>query len=453
MEPNPLILNNNNEQRNNPPFIIQPSSKTTFSNIINKILFTKNCYIVSFGFSLITIFWIYYFLSLLDKENFSFTKFESEDSYFWLIFWLVNFEIIIISWNLYFFFYTTIFKYDFIKEKGTIRSSLAEDLYKNPLGFILIIYYYDSKFLNNSIDNSFWMMISMQYYFLSFYLTQFYYHFDIEIETITNFSSQSSIKLTPKIKFVSFLFLLLSIFFFICVYILIGGYNKFYKMIILGKSIFIILKVIELYITRTQSFLFSQYEMALKEKYLIRNLKRKTFLELITMAYVYYQIVTIFIYAESKQFYFSVISLSIILAQGYNGVLYYKKYNHLKEYYRQLDKSLPKKMTNDEECIICTEKLKEARVLNCNHYFHLICLSKWFEKGQTTCPICRKEIKLKEENNNINLNNNRGQGNIQQRRIFSLGFRINNSLFSWLPNISMRIVRFNNQGPNRPHIN
>ena len=451
MEQNPLIFNNILRQ-NNPQIIINQPFKLTFSNIINKIIFTKNCFIITFVLCILINFLIYNIFFQYNKDTFSFTKFESEDNYFWLLFWMINIEIIMISWNFYFFLFSAIFKYDFSKGNGTIRSSIVEDLYKNPLGFVIIIYYYDSKFLKNSIDNSFWMMISMEYYFICFYLIQFYQHFDIEIESITNFSSPSSKKMIPKIKLLSLLFLLITIFFSICVYILIGGFNQFYKTIILGKSIFIILKLIELYITRVQSFYFLQYEIITKEKYLITNLKKKTFLELITMAFVYYQIVVIFIYSESKPFYFTVISFSIILTQGYHGVLYYKKYNNLKEYYRHLDKSLPKKITNDEICIICTEKLKEARVLNCNHYFHLICLSKWLENGRNTCPICRKEIKLQDDNNNnVNLNNNREQGN--QRRIFSLGFRINNSLFSWLPNISMRIVRFNNQGQNRPHIN
>jgi hypothetical protein len=451
MEQNPLIFNNIIRQ-NNPQIIINQPYKMTFSNIINKMIFTKNCFIITFVICILINFVIYYCFSPYNKESFSFTKFESDDSIFWLFFWMINIEIILISWNFYFFIFSVIFKYDFSKGNGTIRSSIVEDLYKNPLGFVIIIYYYDSKFLKNSIDNSFWMMISMQYYFICFYLIQFYQHFDIEIESITNFSSPSSKKIIPKIKLLSILFLLITILFSICVYILIGGFNQFYKTIILGKSIFIILKLLELYITRVQSFHFLQFEITTKEKYLITNLKKKTFLELITMAFVYYQIVAIFIYSESKPFYFTIISFSIILTQGYHGVLYYKKYNNLKEYYRHLDKSLPKKITNEEICIICTEKLKEARVLNCNHYFHLICLSKWFENGRTTCPICRKEIKLQDDNNNnVNLNNNREQGN--QRRVFSLGFRINNSLFSWLPNISMRIVRFNNQGQNRPHIN
>ena len=451
MEQNPLIFNNVIHQ-NNPQIIINQPIKISFSNIINKLIFSNNCFIVSFVICILINMLIYNFFFQFNKETFYFTKFESDDSYFWLFFWMINIEIILISWNFYFFIFSVIFKYDFSKGNGTIRSSIVEDLYKNPLGFVIIIYYYDSKFLKNSIDNSFWMMISMQYYFICFYLIQFYQHFDIEIESITNFSAPSSQKIIPKIKFISLSFLIITILFSICVYILIGGINQFYKTIILGKSIFIILKLIELYITRIQSYYFLQYEITTKEKYLISNLKKKTFLELITMAFVYYQIVAIFIYSESKPFYFTVISFSIILTQGYHGVLYYKKYNNLKEYYRHLDKSLPKKITNDEICIICTEKLKEARVLNCNHYFHLICLSKWFENGRTTCPICRKEIKLQDDNNNnVNLNNNREQGN--QRRVFSLGFRINNSLFSWLPNISMRIVRFNNQGQNRPHIN
>ena len=178
MEQNPLIFNNILRQ-NNPQIIINQPFKLTFSNIINKIIFTKNCFIITFVLCILINFLIYNIFFQYNKETFSFTKFESEDNYFWLLFWMINIEIIMISWNFYFFLFSAIFKYDFSKGNGTIRSSIVEDLYKNPLGFVIIIYYYDSKFLKNSIDNSFWMMISIEYYFICFYLIQFYQHFYI----------------------------------------------------------------------------------------------------------------------------------------------------------------------------------------------------------------------------------------------------------------------------------
>jgi hypothetical protein len=79
----------------------------------------------------------------------------------------------------------------------------------------------------------------------------------------------------------------------------------------------------------------------------------------------------------------------------------------------------------DDDCIICTEALKNARKLECNHSFHLICLSKWIEKGNKNCPICRKDI-------NISMNNS---------SIWAYGFRLESRWLSWLPNISIRIMR------------
>ena len=89
-------------------------------------------------------------------------------------------------------------------------------------------------------------------------------------------------------------------------------------------------------------------------------------------------------------------------------------------------------LDKDDDCVICTETLKNARKLSCNHYFHLICLSKWIEKGNKSCPICRKEINL-----DLNLNSEVGG-------FWSYGVRLDGRFFSWLPNITFRIVRTEN---------
>ncbi len=75
----------------------------------------------------------------------------------------------------------------------------------------------------------------------------------------------------------------------------------------------------------------------------------------------------------------------------------------------------------DEECIICTEKIYKARQLSCNHFFHLICLSQWLEKGHNTCPVCRSIIKYrnnsdKKNRRDNNSNNNRNNNNNQNIR-------------------------------------
>ena len=86
--------------------------------------------------------------------------------------------------------------------------------------------------------------------------------------------------------------------------------------------------------------------------------------------------------------------------------------------------------------------MKFARNLPCNHKFHLICLSRWIEKGHKSCPICRKDINIDTiENNNNQLNRNGNNNQQQQNSIWTIGFRLNSRMFSWLPNINLRIIR------------
>jgi len=70
-------------------------------------------------------------------------------------------------------------------------------------------------------------------------------------------------------------------------------------------------------------------------------------------------------------------------------------------------------------------------------------LSKWIEKGNKNCPLCRKDI-------NVVMNNNAGSGglqapnnNITRNSIWSFSLRFGNN-WSWLfPNITMRVIRSN----------
>jgi len=84
---------------------------------------------------------------------------------------------------------------------------------------------------------------------------------------------------------------------------------------------------------------------------------------------------------------------------------------------------------SNEECIICTESFLKARKLPCGHQFHFFCIAKWLKKNPSKiCPICRRDIFTDSNNRN----------NLGPR---SFGFRIQSRLFSWLPNISFRILR------------
>jgi len=51
---------------------------------------------------------------------------------------------------------------------------------------------------------------------------------------------------------------------------------------------------------------------------------------------------------------------------------------------------------SDDVCSICYEGFESAKVTNCGHLFHAVCLRKWLYV-QNTCPMCH-EILYKEEN-------------------------------------------------------
>jgi hypothetical protein len=344
-------------------------------------------------------------------------KLESEDSYFWIIIWMMNGIILVISWNFYVFIFTSIFKYEYSKGNGNVRSSFAEEFYKSPFGFVLFFYYFDNKLLNNPIDNSLWILLGFEYFLLHYNLVQFYKQFDKEISIKSYNINEKNQSILFKMKIVSLSFILLAFLLTSINYIIVNIMSTLHVFFFMSKGFFAILKIIELWKTRYDEFIFINEEIEKKEKDYISNVKTKTYLELIVMSYVYCQIVALLIYGEGKPFYFTIVFIYFILVLGYQGIIYYKQYENVNDYYCTLENSLKTIYikNEDEECIICAEKIIKARQLSCNHFFHLICLSQWLEKGHNTCPICRSVIKYKNNNERNNRRENRNN-NIQNNR-------------------------------------
>eukprot|EP01018_Ginkgo_biloba_P024001 Gb_29602 [translate_table: standard] len=47
------------------------------------------------------------------------------------------------------------------------------------------------------------------------------------------------------------------------------------------------------------------------------------------------------------------------------------------------------------ECAVCLSRVEEGdeiRRLPCCHFFHRLCLDKWIDHQQTTCPLCRSSL-------------------------------------------------------------
>ena len=434
-------------------FLLNQKYSKSLWEIICTLTFTKVCHKVSFFIFFILFFSIFYLLIIMNYKNSSIiSKLESEDSYFEIIIWMVNIIIILISWNCHMFLFSSIFKYDYSKTVNNIRSSFVEEFYKNPIGFILLLFYIDTRNLKNAIDDSFWVLIEVLYFIAFYTLNQFFTQFYKELVNITDFKEQKhNLK---KANFISILFIIEATILIIFNNIIIQSMNYFHKFIFLSKGVYLFYKIIEIWKIYNDEYKFCESNMDLKEKFFFKNFRMKSFLELGGMCYVLIQFISCFIMGDNTPFYFNIVICYFIFVLAFQILTYFKKYKELIEYLVGLDKCLESAEINDDkECVICTEKMTQCRKLNCNHYFHLICLSKWFENGHNSCPICRTEIKFNEKikniiKNRINTGNNNNNNNNEQNTNSLFPFNINTNLFSWLPNNSLRIIRFINNNEN-----
>ena len=433
-------------------FLLNQKYSKSLWEIICTLTFTKICHKVSFFILAILFFCIFYLLIIMNYRNSSIIlKLESEDSYFEIIIWMASIIIILLSWNFHMLLFSSVFKYNYSKTVNNIRTSFVEEFYKNPIGFILLLFYIDTSNLKNAIDDSFWVLVEVLYFILFYNLNQFFTQFYKELTNITDFKEQKSN--LKKVNFISVLFLVESTILISFNYIIIQAMNSFHKFIFLSKGVYSFYKIIEIWKIFFDEYKFYESNMDIREKFFFKNFRTKSFLELGGMVYVFIQFSSCFIMGDSTPFYFNVVICYFIFILGFHILTYFKKYKEITGYLIGLDSCLEiAEIHEDKECVICTEKMTICRKLNCNHYFHLICLSKWFENGHNSCPICRTEINFSEKvksiiRNRVNMGNNNGNNNEQNNNsIFP--FNINYNLFSWLPNNSLRIIRFINNNEN-----
>ncbi|XP_065832355.1 E3 ubiquitin-protein ligase AMFR-like [Oscarella lobularis] len=113
---------------------------------------------------------------------------------------------------------------------------------------------------------------------------------------------------------------------------------------------------------------------------------------------------------------------------------------------------------NDDNCAICWDKMENARLLPCNHLFHLSCLRSWLEQDRS-CPTCRVNLGETQETPSNEAN---WQPAVETPRNMDLspfvrnrGERRRNNLFrfdgrqlaSWLPIFSVQVVQEGRQRP------
>ena len=272
-------------------------------------------------------------------------------------------------------------------------------------------------------------------------MKQFYIQFYRELSLFTNFTKFKLAK--NKINLISFLFLVVTFALILFNLIIIDSMDISYQFVFLTKDFYLFYKIIEIWVIFLDDYKFLESNIDEKEHIFLKNLKRKSYLELGGLIQINLHILILYFIGDGIHFYLNVIVIYSIVFLTFKICSYYKKHKEICNYYNNLDKFLEKVEEGDMECVICTEKMKIARKLNCSHNFHLICLNKWFENGHNSCPICRREINFDKEleksiRNRVETNNTNGNRN----RIFSLS--LSSRFFSWLPNFSLRIIRLYN---------
>ena len=401
--------------------------------IIYIVTFTKICHIVSFLILVILFFYIFYLLLLRKyKNSFIISKLECENIYPEIIWMVVIVIIIITSWNLHLLLISTLFICDYSRTMNKIRSSFFEDFYINPIGFIFLVFYIDKRNLTNVIHINFVALVQVLY-FISFYSFKvFFTELYGELTNIIDFKKQKNI--IKQANFISIFFIIEAAILFIYNYILIQEMNSFHKFIFLSKGIYLFYKIFEVWKIYFDQYKFSESNVEIKEKIFFKNLYTKSFLELGDMIYIFIQISSCLIFWDSAHTFFNALICGFIFILGFQILTYFKKYKEITGYLLGLDSCLEiAEIKENKECVICTEKMTNCRKLSCNHQFHLICLSKWFENGHNFCPICRTEVKFSEKmkkiiNNRINIYNINAHNNEQNiNNIFS--FNSNNNFF------------------------
>lgn len=70
---------------------------------------------------------------------------------------------------------------------------------------------------------------------------------------------------------------------------------------------------------------------------------------------------------------------------------------------KQLNKlsNIPVPKDKNIDCGICLQNVEIGTMLNCGHFYHKKCLSKWLNQGegQKKCPVCRAVISFEEKKN------------------------------------------------------
>ena len=321
-------------------------------------------------------------------------KYQEDDTNCLFLVALILILITIVAWDLFYFTFSKLFPLNFsAKQKGN-NFPFPEKLYTNPIIYFLIIFFTQKTVLKNNLDILFFFFFLCQYSTIKYYYVKVTHDFMVTVNSQTVINSEINTRTYKKFKNGIFLIFIVNALYTIFIYIIIKEFTLFDIFSFIGIGIYNTLKIIEIFINNKIYFSYLKHNINIKEKKLFRNLKVKFYLQMISSNYVLGTLSFFFVKSNMFYYHLKLLLLGMMIFQLLCIIYLFKNYQNTKKYYFSIEKGFPLVNKKKEECIICTEKLENARVLKCNHYFHLVCLTQWIEAGNYNCPLCRKEIEV-----------------------------------------------------------
>ena len=320
-------------------------------------------------------------------------KYQEDDIYCLILVSLILSTVTSIIWDILFLIFQTLLPINFTsKNKGNFP--FPEKLYTNPIVYFMIIYFSQKTFLKNTIDILFFFFFLNQFSIIKFYFTKVTNDFSETINSQTVINNDNYTSIYKKFKRGLGGLFIFNLCLCCLIYIIIKYFSLFDIFSFLGLGLYNTIKIIEVFITNRMYFFYLSQNINTKEKTLIRNLKIKFILQMISCNFVLLTLIVLFLKSNMKYYHLRILLIGLSIFQLLCIIYLFQNYENTKKYYYSIEKGFPLINKSNEECIICTDKLENARMLKCNHYFHLVCLTQWIEAGNYNCPLCRKEIQI-----------------------------------------------------------
>ena len=318
-----------------------------------------------------------------------------ESSCMWSLYFLFYVFCFFIFWFFFLLIHKIITNFDNCYSFREQKLKIEDILLFNPCYNNVVFLYYNKGFLSTNFD--FFIIVTLLT-FLSFNFIFGYYTHSFLKNKIATIQNKKMSTLSSKITLFYALMIGLNFLSLGIMFVLVPVKENLGPFIFIAmKNVYLFLHQIKLYQDNYISFNQIDISYSNNEKNFIYNQYKILILHLvISFTFACQMIFSAYIFI-SKNSFFLFLPVVIIIFKSINGIiLLILKLQSLYTLLKNVDRKLPLVYLgeSDKECMICTDTMENGRKLPCGHFFHLICLLKWMDKGTKKCPLCRKELDL-----------------------------------------------------------